>query len=481
MLFGDDQARRSAPGIDDEFEAGSVHYTDRDEDNEDNIPEEAALIGRRLKVLLICHWFPPSNVIGAVRVGHFAKRLREAGHDVRVLTAENAADRSLPMSFPAEQVMCVQARRGGEWLGSILRTLRRSVPAAPATPSPRTTPDAPSSSPSPQWMRTLKENYYALLYIPDPRAAWMRRVTAAGQRLVSQWQPDLIIASAPPNSGLIAARRIAQACRAPWVADLRDLWADNSYYFYPRWRLWLDRWMERFTLRSAAGLITVSPIWADILRRKYEQPVACILNGFVPEDFPPCPTVPKPGDVVSILYTGGIYAGYRDPTPLFRAIALLAPAERQRVAVHFYGPGDQDARGVMAAAATAGAADRVFVHGRVSYRESLSLQQSADVLLLLQWNHVKDAGNIPAKFFEYIGARRPILLLGYEHGNLAQMIRERGAGIVANDPEIIAGQLRRWIAQRPAGIPMVPAAARQGLSRDDQYRKLEQFLAPLVS
>ena len=308
----------------------------------------------------------------------------------------------------------------------------------------------------------------------------MRRATAAGRKLVKHWRPDIILASAPPNSGLIAAWRIARACHAPWIADLRDLWADNSYYNHPNWRLWIDRLIEPAVLRSAAGLVTVSPIWADILRGKYEQPVACILNGFVAEDFPAVPTGPEPGDVVSILYTGSIYAGYRDPAPLFQAIALLTPAERRHVAVHFYGPGDSDAQDVMAAAAAVGVADRAFLHARVSYRESLSLQQSADVLLLLQWNHIKDAGNIPAKFFEYLGARRPILLIGYEHGNLAQMIRERDTGIVANDPSIIAEQLRRWIAQRPAGIPAVPAVAREGMSRADQYLKLEQFLAQLV-
>ena len=116
---------------------------------------------------------------------------------------------------------------------------------------------------------------------------------------------------------LIAAQRIARKCGAPWVADLRDLWSDNSYYAYPRWRLWLDRLYERSILRSAAGLVTVSLSWADILRGKYEQPVACVLNGFVSEDFPAAPTGPGPGDVLSICHTGIIDAGYREPTPYF--------------------------------------------------------------------------------------------------------------------------------------------------------------------
>jgi hypothetical protein len=437
---------------------------------------------RPLKVLLVSNWFPPSNVIGAVRVGHFAKSFYETGHDVRVLAAHRPGDLSLPLGIPADRVIYIQAPQGGELLDSFVQPLLKLIRRFGRVPRKiaRDQAAAAAQQSSGTVALDLRRHYYALLQFPDLNAPWMRRVTSAGRQLVKHWRPDIILASAPPNSGLIAARRIARVCHVPWVADLRDLWADNSYYAHPRWRLWLDRLVERSILRSAAGLISVSPIWADMLRRKYEQPVACILNGFVSEDFPAVRAGPEPGDVVSILYTGNIYSGYRDPTPLFQAIGLLTPAERQHVAVHFYGPGERETQGVMASAAAAGIADRVLLHDRVSYRESLSLQQSADVLLLLQWNNVKDAGNIPAKFFEYLGAGRPMLLIGYEHGNLAQMIRERGAGIVANDPPIIAEQLRHWIGQRIAGIPAIPEAARDGMSRADQYRDLEQFLAQFV-
>jgi hypothetical protein len=475
----DATVQMNAVAADGNLEPASSRSADHARSSHDSAPGNTIGPGRRLKVLLICHWFPPSNVIGAIRVGHFAKSLHDAGHEVRVLTAENSGDQSLPMALPADRIIYVRARRGGELLGSIVRLPRRAAPVATSGASQQQTATGPVSLPR-RRMTALKKHYYALVHIPDARAPWLRRVTAVGYRLVKQWRPDIILASAPPNSGLIVGYRIAKRCGAPWVADLRDLWAENSYYIYPLWRLWLDRMIERFILRSAAGLITVSPIWADMLRRKYEQPVTCILNGFVSEDFPENPTGPEPDDIVSILYTGNIYGGYRDPTPLFQAIGLLTPDERRHVAVHFYGPSETDAQGVLAAAAAAGVADRVVLHDRVSYRESLSLQQSADVLLLMQWNNLKDAGNIPAKFFEYIGARRPILFLGYEHGNLAQMIRERGAGVVANDPPVIAEHLRHWIAQRRAGIQAVPAAARDGLSRTDQFHKLEQFLAPLI-
>lgn len=444
---------------------------------------EPILADRRLKVLLVSSWFPPVNVIGAIRVGHFAKSFHDAGHDVRVLAAQNPGDKSLPLGLPADRIIYVRAPRSGASLdrvvGPSLKLIRRFAGATRKSDSDRIGSAAPQQASTGSAAWHLRRHYYALVWFPDAYAPWLRRATAVGYRLVRQWRPDIVLASSPPTSGLIVGRRIAKRCGAPWVADLRDLWTD-PYYPPPRWRLGLDYLLERAILRSAAGLTTVSPIWADILRHRYQQPVACILNGFVSEDFPECPTGPEPGDVVSILYTGNIYAGYRDPTPLFQAIGLLNPSERRHVAVHFYGPNEISARGVLAAAAASGVADRVVLHDRVSYRASLSLQQSADVLLLLQWNHAKDAGNIPAKFFEYIGARRPILLIGYEHGNLAQMIRERGAGVVANDPAVIAAQLRRWIKQRSEGIPSVPEAAREGMSRDDQFRNLERFLAPLI-
>ncbi|MGE0258280.1 MAG: glycosyltransferase [Alphaproteobacteria bacterium] len=472
-----DTARRTEVAINKSVESGGSRRAGGATIERGSVSGKTPGSGRRLKVLVVSYWFPPSNAVGAIRVGHFAKNLHEAGHDVRVLAGDDSDDQSQPALLPADRVTRVAARRGGDSLASMLRVLRRSAAGAGSAP-PQVA--SGSNSPPPRWRTALRRHYYSLLHIPDPRAPWIRAATETGRRLVKDWRPDVILASAPPNSGLIAARRIAEACAAPWIADMRDLWADNTYYSDPRWRYWVDWFMEPRTLRSATGLITVSPIWADMLRRKYKQPVRCILNGYVSEDFPAKSPGPEPDDVVAIRHTGTIYAPYRDPAPLFQGMGLLTAAERRRVAVHFYGLIERDALAVTAAVSQAGVADRVFLHDRVSYRNSLSLQQSADVLLLLQWNNVIDAGMIPAKFFEYLGAGRPILFIGYEHGNVAEMIRERGAGIIVNDPSTIAEQLRRWIQQRPTGIPAVPAAAREGLSRADQSRRLEQFLLQLA-
>ena len=311
--------------------------------------------------------------------------------------------------------------------------------------------------------------------MPDGHAGWRPYALAGGRRLLAGWRPDIILGSAPPFTALLVARRLSREFDVPWVAEFRDLWVDDPYYEEPLWRRPIDRLVERTVLRSAAGLVAVTPTSAAVLERQYRRPVTTILNGYAEEDLMAPASAPA-SDIVSIVYTGAIYTGFRDPSPLFAAMALLGD-KRCKLEVLFYGPDESQ---VMPLAERHGVADRVFVRPRVGYRCSLKIQAAADALLLMQWNDPKDAGNIPGKFFEYLAARRPILLLGYEHGILARMIGERGAGAVVNAPQRIAQVLEAWIAQRPAGIPQLPASVLSGLSRAEQYRDYEAFLAGLI-
>jgi len=55
-----------------------------------------------MKVLIVSFWFPPANVVGAIRVGKLARYLDRHGYDVRVLTAKLGGDQSLPLEIPRE-------------------------------------------------------------------------------------------------------------------------------------------------------------------------------------------------------------------------------------------------------------------------------------------------------------------------------------------------------------------------------------------
>ena len=88
----------------------------------------------------------------------------------------------------------------------------------------------------------------------------------------------------------------------------------------------------------------------------------------------------------------------------------------------------------------------------------------------------------PAKLFEYLAVRRPILGLGPLDGVPARLVGQRRAGLFANDPDEIAGQLRLWVEQKRdhGRLPELHESVCEGLTRDAQYAVLEAFLAATV-
>jgi hypothetical protein len=236
--------------------------------------------------------------------------------------------------------------------------------------------------------------------------------------------------------------------------------------------------LEWLTMRNAAGLVTVSPSWADQLRRRHGKATAVVYNGYAEEDFPELPPRAERGEVLTIRYMGSIYPGFRDPSALFAAIGLLPVVLRSRLIVEFFCEAGET---VLAAAAAHRVMNVVAVKPRIPYRRALELQMDADILLLLQSTEPRDEGNLPAKIFEYLYARRPILFIGYEKGIAARLIRERSAGLVSNSPAQICDQLQTWISGKQAGrLNMLDPSVRLGLSRDEQYNTLERFLTAVL-
>jgi len=427
-----------------------------------------------MKVLIVTFSFPPSNTVGAIRVGKLARFLERRGYELRVLTTDVDEDRSLPLEVPKEWVLYTNYRQRRDWLGLWVGRFR----SRPPTGSNGEVSLAQDSKPRKLIWDLLRRQYHGMVSIPDQRIDWMRTAIPAGRRLIEEWKPDIIFASGPPFTGLIVAGRLSRAFGIPWLADFRDLWARSPYSSFPAWRGLIDLMVERLTLRNATALVTISPGMARQLKEIHHKEVNVVLNGYAEEDFPELPTDDHMTGPLTIRYLGSLYSGLRDPSPLFAAIGLLESGLRRQIRVEFFGESDA---GVQGLAAALGVADRIFIRPRVPYRTALELQLRADVLLLLQWNDSQDEGSIPAKLFEYLYARRPILFIGYEHGIAAQLVRDRNAGLVSNHPEQIRDQLQTWIKDKQAGrFKRLDPSVSRGLSRDEQYQKLERLFGEIL-
>ncbi|MFN2492463.1 MAG: glycosyltransferase [Pyrinomonadaceae bacterium] len=426
-----------------------------------------------MRLLVISFAFPPFNSIGAVRVAKTAKYLSRFGHDIRVLTAsEQPFRQTLPVELPSEQIIY------SKWF-----TLRRSPPNQRIAESKPAINGHANSQSGGRLLPALKNavgySFKNLFDFPDSNIGWLPYAVAEGSRLWETWKPDLILASSPPPTSLLVAYRLSKKFRVPWVADLRDLWMDHSYYDPPRWRKLMEGKLERRVLTSAAGIVTVSEPLAGVLKRKYGVDAAVVLNGFDQADYPEHSRSPSSDGIVRILYTGMIYPGKRDPSPLLEALALLGPRV-EKVRVIFHGSFLESVKPLIA---RFGVQHLVEVNEPVSYKESLRMQTEADVLLLLLGSGPTELGVYTGKLFEYIGARRPILAIGNVDSAAAKLIQQRRVGLVVNDPAQIAAELKRLIAQKQetGSVPGLTADVTKGISREEQTKILEGYLLEVMA
>jgi glycosyltransferase involved in cell wall biosynthesis len=424
-----------------------------------------------MRLLLVSFAFPPFNSIGGVRVGKTAKYLIAHGHDVRVLTSvDQPFPKTLPVEVPEAKVIYTRylnVRRPVEL------AMRGDAQAAAMNTS------AGAAKSGGALRRALGFFIRTFIYFPDANVGWLAYATRDAMEHLRDWQPDLVLASSPPPTGLALARRLAKKFGVPWVADLRDLWVDHQYYNQPRFRKTIEEKFERRVLSSAAGFVTVSEPLAETLKAKYAKPTAVVVNGFDPSDFPLQASnghVPGP---LRILYTGVIYEGRQDPSPLFAALKSLGK-DAEDVRVIFYGSFLGSVREL---AERYGVNHLIEVNPAVPYRESLRLQTEADVLLLLLWTDPAERGIYTGKLFEYVGSGRPILAIGLGVDVAAEFVRSRQAGFVMNDANQIAELLRQFLIkkQQAGAIPAIEPQARAGVTREEQVRVLEKFLAGVLA
>ena len=77
----------------------------------------------------------------------------------------------------------------------------------------------------------------------------------------------------------------------------------------------------------------------------------------------------------------------------------------------------------------------------IPHQDVILLQKAANILLFLEWTDEKEKGFFSAKFFEYIGAGRPILGIGPPGGVVDEALKISNAGIMENEPMAIVDKL----------------------------------------
>jgi len=386
------------------------------------------------KVLMVAFHFPPlAGSSGIQRTLRFAQQLPEFGWEPIVLTADPRAYERTSTDLVPEISDRIEVAR------AFALDAARHL--------------------------SVRGRYPALLARPDRWITWRYAAIPAGMRLIRRHQPHAIWSTYPIATAHVIGARLARRSQLPWIADFRDPMAQPGYPEDPEVWKSFDR-IEKRAVAEARFCVFTTPGAAREYSRRYPlaaDRIKVIENGFDEESFAAIPAEgppPRPlhPGAITLLHSGIVYPWERDPTQLFAAIGRLAekgkvrPGElvlRFRAANH-----DELLRSL---------AQRHRIEGflellpPISYRDALLEMQNADGLLVLQASNCNY--QIPAKLYEYLRARRPIVALTDPNGDTAGVARAAGIDTIAPLDSIdeIEALLQRFIAAVRSGQAPLPS------------------------
>lgn len=319
---------------------------------------------------------------------------------------------------------------------------------------------------------SLRGRYLGFMARPDRWASWRWAAVRDGMQMIKRFKPEVIWSTYPIATAHQIGAALQRRSGLPWVADFRDPMAQDGYPSDPAvWQSYAA--IEATAFQQAARCVFTTPGAARTYQARYPlaaNKVEVVENGYDEESFKGLsgaePLVPGK---VTLLHSGIVYPSERDPTPLFEALACVAP--HVSLCVRFRAPVHTEL--LAALSERFGLQDVVEVCPPVPYRDALAEMMRADGLLVMQASNCNE--QIPAKLYEYLRAGRPVLGLTDPAGDTAGALRQAGMHAIAPLDSVadMAALLTRFVAELAQGQAALPGShAVQQASRQARAQRL---------
>jgi hypothetical protein len=388
-----------------------------------------------MRILLIAYEFPPSASPQSLRWTYLARELALQGNEVHVLTIDLGGDTQGLPGLPAN--VTIHRTHPGPFRGLVAwhrrRRQRQGRLQAEAPPAGV----VPGGKLRPSWKQSvsdLLQRTAEYIWFPDLRGEWRIPGKRALRNLLSALAPQVVVSSHEPATTLELGL-IAKRSGFPWVADLGD--PVLAPYTPKRWRRRAFR-LERDVCRQADCILVTAESALDLLNSRHgrSNAVEVLTQGFLPCMQDPGQPLDDTfdGSILELFYAGSFYR-FRRPEALVRAV-LDSPGVRLTIA-------SINAPEVIRQASREHPS-QIRLLGFIPHAAALSLQRCADVLVSIA---NAEPLQVPGKFYEYLGAARPVLHLHHSDPDDAAscLVRTLNRGEVCRNE-------RRAIASRLAAL-----------------------------
>lgn len=265
------------------------------------------------------------------------------------------------------------------------------------------------------------------LFIPDARVLWVKPSVTYLEKYIKENNIDTIVTSGPPHSLHLIGLELKEKLNVKWFADFRDPWTTIGYHKALRLSNYAakkHKKLESKVLNTADTIIVTSKTTKTEFEAITNKPISVITNGYDIEN-----VEKQTLDTKFTLAHIGSFLSDRNPLFLWECLVELVkeiPDFKSHLEIKLIGAVSQE---VLDAISHFKLAEYLNLLGYVSHHEAIAHQKKSQVLLLIEINSEDTKSIIPGKLFEYMVSNRPIIAIGPQESDFADIIKETNTGV----------------------------------------------------
>jgi glycosyltransferase involved in cell wall biosynthesis len=284
------------------------------------------------------------------------------------------------------------------------------------------------------------------IFFLDFFSAWYFECRRKATEIAIKEKVDCVLTTSPPHSTHLFGLYLKTTLNIPWVMDIRDAMSvDPNRRMSLRVRLQaaLENYYEKKFYCGSDAVISVSDPIINSIRNRHaglhlDSKTHTITNGYDDEDFNTLKVKNKLGRLFTITYTGS-FMGRQTPEYFLKAVRLLIETKAvlsSDILIRFVGHFDEKTLEIFNKFSSLLSIEVLKFQ---PYVETLRHQVNSHLLLLIVniEGHEGGAQTMTGKFFEYIGAARPIFALVPE-GPLKHIINQGQFGFTTPPKDVHA-------------------------------------------
>jgi glycosyltransferase involved in cell wall biosynthesis len=373
------------------------------------------------KVLIITYYWPPAGGPGVQRWLKFVKYLPDFGIQPIVYIPENPTypiiDEALVKEVSDTAIILKHKIFEPYQLASFLSKNKTKKISSGIIPN--------------QKKQSFLDKVFLLirgnLFIPDARVYWVKPSVSFLEKYISENNIGTIITSGPPHSLHLIGLKLKQKLDVKWFADFRDPWTTIGYHKALRLSNYAankHKKLERKVLNIADTIIVTSNTTKKEFEAITKKPIAVITNGYDTENI-----AKQALDTKFTLAHIGSFLSERNPQLLWESLVELVqeiPNFKTHLEIKLIGAVSQE---VLETINEFGLDSYLNNLGYVSHSEAIAHQRKSQVLLLIEINSEDTKSIIPGKLFEYMVSGRPIIAIGPNGSDFAEIISTTNTGV----------------------------------------------------